>query len=102
MDSALFDGTVVLEWLNVSGGIDLDPVWAQSSAEIVRAGNAWVGVSAQRAGVNGPPLMPGFSQPLEVWDPGRYRGLSIPTDDVSYGIFTAAARLARGGALTAH
>ncbi len=27
-DSAGFDGTVVLEWLNVSGGIDLDPVWA--------------------------------------------------------------------------
>jgi hypothetical protein len=101
-DSARFDGTVVLEWLNVSGGIDLDPVWAQSYTEIVRAGNAWIGVSAQRAGVNGPPLMPGFSQPLELWDPERYGTLSIPDDDLSYGIFTAAARVARGGTLTSH
>ena len=36
VDTAGFDGTVVLEWLNVSGGIDLDPVWAQASAEIMR------------------------------------------------------------------
>ncbi len=100
-DSARFDGTVVLEWLNVSGGIDLDPVWAQSSAEILRAGNTWIGVSAQRAGVNGPPLTRGFSQPLELWDPERYGKLHIPNDDLSYGIFTAAARMARGGSLTA-
>jgi hypothetical protein len=102
VDSARFDGTVVLEWFNVSGGIDLDPVWAQSSAEIVRAGNAWIGVSAQRAGVNGPPLTRGFSQPLELWDPERYGALHIPSDDASYGIFTIAARLARAGELTAH
>jgi Alpha/beta hydrolase domain len=100
-DSSRFDGTVVLEWLNVSGGIDLDPVWAQSSAEIIRSGNAWVGVSAQRAGVNGPPLMAGFSQPLELWDPDRYGKLSIPNDDLSYGIFTVVARLVRRGSLTA-
>ena len=99
-DAAHFDGTVVLEWLNVSGGIDLDPVWAQSSAEMLRAGNAWIGVSAQRAGVNGPPLTRGFSQPLELWDPERYGTLDIPNDDLSYGIFTAAARLARAGRLT--
>jgi hypothetical protein len=101
-DPARFDGTVVLEWLNVSGGIDLDPVWAQSWAEIVRSGNAWIGVSAQRAGVNGPPLVPGFSQPLALWDPERYDTLDIPHDDLSYGIFTAAARVAREGALIAH
>jgi hypothetical protein len=100
-DSARFDGTVVLEWLNVSGGLDLDPVWAQSHVEMMRAGSAWVGVSAQRAGVNGPPLIPGFSLPLELWDADRYGTLDISDDDLSYGIFTAAARVARGGALTA-
>ncbi len=100
-DSARFDGTLVLEWLNVSGGLDLDPVWAQSHVEILRAGNAWAGVSAQRAGVNGPPLIPGFSLPLELWDPDRYGTLEIPDDDLSYGIFTAAARTARAGSLTA-
>jgi hypothetical protein len=81
-DPARFDGTVVLEWLNVSGGLDLDPVWAQSHAQIVRTGGAWVGVSAQRAGVNGPPLIPGFSKPLELWDAGRYGTLRIPSDDL--------------------
>jgi len=85
----------------VSGGIDLDPVWAQSHVEIVRAGNVWVGVSAQRAGVHGPPLMRGFSQPLEVWDPVRYSDLLVADDDLSYGIFTEAARAARTGAVTA-
>jgi hypothetical protein len=99
-DRDRFDGTVVLEWLNVSGGIDLDPVWAQAHAEMVRAGNAWVGVSAQRAGVHAPPLMPGFSQPLEVWDPIRYENLLVADDDLSYGIFTAAARAVRTGAVT--
>ena len=58
-------------------------------------------MSAQRAGVHGPPLTRGFSQPLELWDPGRYGTLHIPNDDLSYGIFTAAARLARTGRLTA-
>jgi hypothetical protein len=100
-DSARFDGTAVLEWLNVSGGIDLDPAWAQSSTEIIRAGNAWIGVSAQRAGVNAPPLMPGFSVPLELWDPERYGSLAVPDDDLSYGIFTAAARVLRAGSFTA-
>ena len=100
VDAARFDGTVVLEWLNVSGGIDLDPVWAQAFAEIMRSGNAWIGVSAQRAGVNGPPLVPGFSQPLALWDPERYGTLDVPHDDLSYGIFTDAARLAHEGALT--
>ena len=100
-DTARFDGTVVLEWLNVSGGIDLDPVWAQSYTEIIRAGNVWIGVSAQRVGVNAPPLMPGFSEPLELWDPERYGSLAVPDDDLSYGIFTAAARVVRGGDVTA-
>ena len=101
VDAARFDGAVVLEWLNVSGGIDLDPVWGQASTEIMRSGNAWIGVSAQRAGVNGPALVAGFSQPLTLWDPERYGTLDIPHDDVSYGIFSAAARLTRDGALTA-
>jgi alpha/beta hydrolase family protein len=101
VDRDRFDGTVVLEWLNVSGGIDLDPVWAQSHVEMLRAGNVWVGVSAQRAGVHGPPLMRGFSQPLEVWDAVRYRNLAVPDDDLSYGIFTAAAHAVRTGQITA-
>ncbi len=92
-DLQKFNGTVVLEWLNVSGGFDVDAEWGYAYPELMREGFVWVGVSAQRAGVMGPPLRAGFSQPLALWDPARYGSLSIPNDDFSYDIFTQAARL---------
>ena len=91
-DPAKFNGTVVVEWLNVSGGFDVDAEWGYAYPELMRDGFAWVGVSAQRAGVMGPPLRAGFSQPLTLWDPARYGSLSIPNDDFSYDIFSQAAR----------
>jgi hypothetical protein len=42
---------VVVEWLNVSGGVDAAPDWVTQHTELVRDGFAWVGVSAQKAGV---------------------------------------------------
>ncbi len=56
-DPAKFSGTVVVEWLNVSGGVDADPEWTSLHEEIVRAGDVWVGVSAQRIGVEGGPVL---------------------------------------------
>jgi hypothetical protein len=41
---------VVVEWLNVSGGLDADPDWTQTRNELIRDGFAWVGVSAQAQG----------------------------------------------------
>jgi hypothetical protein len=72
-DAARFSGTVVVEWLNVSAGQDLDFVYAATRELIVRAGHAWVGVSAQRVGV----------ECLVAWNPQRYAGLSVaaPLDD---------------------
>ena len=52
-----FSGTVIVEWLNVSGGVDADPDWVSLHEEIVRRGDAWVGVSAQRIGVEGGPVL---------------------------------------------
>lgn len=49
-DPARFNGTVLVEWLNVSGGIDAPAVWMMAHREIIRAGYAYVGVSAQRVG----------------------------------------------------
>jgi Alpha/beta hydrolase domain len=92
-DARRFNGTVVVEWQNVSGGWDIDAVWAQIHTELVRSGYAWVGVSAQRAGVNGPPVLPGVSQPLTTWDPDRYGSLAIADDALSYDIFTQAAHV---------
>ncbi len=88
-----FNGSVVVEWQNVSGGFDIDAAWLKFYEELLRSGYAWVGVSAQRAGVHLPPVIPGLSQPLTVWDPVRYASLSIPDDAASYDIFSDAIRV---------
>jgi hypothetical protein len=52
-----FSGTVVIEWLNVSGGVDANPDYASLEAELTRKGHAWVGVSAQLIGIAGGPVL---------------------------------------------
>lgn len=52
-DPGAFTGTVILEWLNVSAGFDAPAHWMLTHRQVVRAGWAWVGVSAQRAGIEG-------------------------------------------------
>jgi hypothetical protein len=42
-----FNGTVVVEWLNV-GGVEAEPDWTFAHTELIRQGYAWVGVSAQK------------------------------------------------------
>src|SRR6201987_883189 len=44
-----FSGTVVVEWLNVSGGLDAAPDWMLTHTHLLRRGHVWAGVSAQRA-----------------------------------------------------
>ena len=51
-DPARFSGTVIVEWLNDSAGMDEAPDWLYGHDEIYRSGDAWVGVSAQAVGVN--------------------------------------------------
>ena len=59
-----FNGTVVVEWNNVSGGVDSAPDWIQGHVELLREGVAWMGVSAQIVGVeSGTPLAPVLSLP---------------------------------------
>ncbi|MFI5042506.1 MAG: alpha/beta hydrolase domain-containing protein, partial [Acidimicrobiales bacterium] len=98
-------GTVVVEWLNVSGGVDASPDYTSLSEEITRQGHVWVGVSAQLIGVEGGPVMvtsPGgdgiAGKGLKTLDPARYGSLSHPGDGYSFDIFTQVARaLRRGG-----
>jgi hypothetical protein len=107
-DPSKFSGTVIVEWLNVSGGADAQPEWKSLHEEITRAGDAWVGVSAQAIGVMGgqilvpvPPI-PGYAgipgKGLRTIDPARYGSLEHPGDGFSYDIFTQAARAVRAGA----
>ncbi|MCK2215623.1 hypothetical protein MF672_017775 [Actinomadura sp. ATCC 31491] len=91
-----FNGTVVVEWFNVSGFIDAGVEWLYTHSELVRGGYAWVGVSAQCAGVTGSALPPDGPAPggLKAADPARYGTLRHPGDDYSYDIFSQAGRAA--------
>ncbi|SFB85440.1 alpha/beta hydrolase domain-containing protein [Streptomyces aidingensis] len=92
-DPGRFNGTVLTEWQNVSAGYDLDALW--SPEQIMREGYAWVGVSAQRVGVD----------QLRGWSPARYGDLDVTgqgaftADELSYDIFAQAAEAlrSRGG-----
>lgn len=81
-----FNGTVLVEWQNVSAGYDLDALWQPD--HVMRSGYAWVGVSAQRVGVD----------QLRGWSPARYGDLDVTgggrfmADEMSYDIFAQAAK----------
>jgi hypothetical protein len=89
--AARFNGTVVIEWNNVTAGHDLDIDWFQSYAYFIRAGYAWIGVTPQRIGV----------EALKVWSPKRYGSLDVTNggniinDALSYDIFASVAQAVR-------
>jgi hypothetical protein len=81
-----FNGTVIVHWQNVTAGYELGSV---TEGEYLR-GYAWVGVSAQKIGIDG---FPGpDAAGLKSYDEKRYGSLSHPGDAYSYDIFTQAAR----------
>jgi alpha/beta hydrolase family protein len=98
IDPTKFNGTVIVEWLNVSGGLDANPDWTQTHNELIREGFAWVGVSAQLQGVNqlkcATNAPPSAACPAPG-DPGRYGGLMHPGDSYSYDIFSQAGQAIR-------
>lgn len=99
VDRARFNGTVIVEWLNVSGGIDAPAVWSMAHREIARSGYAYVGVSAQQVGVEGGTSLVGIDMSLKTQDPQRYSTLHHPGDEFSFDIFTQAGRQIGGGAV---
>src|SRR6201996_2964156 len=94
-DLARFNGTVLVEWLNVSGGIDAPAVWMMAHREMLRAGYAYVAVSAQRVGVEGGENLMGIDMSLKSQDQQRYSSLNHPGDAYAYDIFSQAGRLVR-------
>ena len=88
-DPVNFNGNVIVEWLNVSGGLDAAPDWTYTHVELIREGYAWVGLSAQVVGIDGGPsmgLVTGYT--LKAADPGRYGSLVHPGDQYSYDMYT--------------
>lgn len=104
-DPDAFNGAVLVEWHNVTAGMDTDPDFGFAHDLLMRDGWAYVGVSAQRVGIAGGDNLiieiPGFvAQPLQEWDPERYGSLAHPGDAYSYDIFSQVAQaLRRPGAV---
>jgi len=95
-DPAKFNGTLVVEWLNVTSGTDAAPDWTYLHRELVRSGYAYVGVSAQRAGLEGSAIgVPGMLA-VKRADPMRYASLTHPGDAFAFDIYSQAALAARG------
>jgi Alpha/beta hydrolase domain len=92
-DPQRFSGTVVVEWNNVSGGIDASPDWALLHRHIATAGHAWVGVSAQKVGIDGGGFVDGLH--LKLLAPDRYRTLVHPGDAWSFDMFSQVGLLLR-------
>jgi hypothetical protein len=90
-----FNGTVIVEWLNVSGGLDAAPDWIFAHSFLMREGYAWVGVSAQLVGISGGGGPLGIDLSLKGVNPARYAPLQHPGDSFSYDIFSQAAQALR-------
>jgi Alpha/beta hydrolase domain len=92
-DPQHFSGTVLVEWNNVSGGVDASPDWALLHRHLAAAGHVWVGVSAQKAGIDGGGFVEGLH--LKLLAPDRYRSLVHPGDAWSFDIFSQVGELLR-------
>lgn len=90
-----FNGSVVVEWLNVSGGLDASPDWTYAHTMLMRHGFVWVGVSAQFQGVQGTGGPIGLNLSLKAANPVRYAPLSHPGDSFSYDMFSQVAQVLR-------
>lgn len=90
-----FNGTVLLDWVNVTAQFENAVDTMEARQLLMREGYAFVHVSAQTAGLCCTPLTP------KVWDPVRYAGISHPGDQYSNDIFSQIAQAfrtpARGG-----
>jgi hypothetical protein len=97
-DPKRFNGTVLVEWDNVTNLFDAENVWFFGWEHIMRAGYVWVGVSTQTIGVAA----------LKRWSPRRYGALDVgeivassglndgpDRDAMSYDIFSQAGQALR-------
>lgn len=90
-----FNGVVLVEWLNVTSGHDLDVIWLSTAEHLMRQGYAYVGVSAQRVGVHAPVTG------LKSWSPARYGSLDVTAggtildDSLSFDIYSQAIQSVR-------
>jgi hypothetical protein len=86
-DPKKFNGTVIVEWLNVSEG-ESSPDWDYLNPMLMRDGYAWVGVSAQALAVNGGASILGAQAGgLVQKEPSRYGSLHHPGDQYALDMY---------------
>lgn len=96
-----FNGTVIVEWLNVTAGYDLEVMWLNSREHLIREGYAWVGVDVQRVGVHGSTVPLTAGKGLKDWSPQRYASLdltaggTVNNDALEHDILSQAAKAIR-------
>jgi hypothetical protein len=122
-DPSKFNGTVIVEWMNVTAG-EAAPDWDFLNPMLMREGFAWVGVTAQALAVNGGnpfikapingsgPLAAEAAKAkggLVKADPTRYGTLHHPGDPYAFDIYDQIGRAVRkegptllGGAKPSH
>jgi hypothetical protein len=101
-----FSGTALVEWCNVSGGLEAAADWAYLHDEILRNGHAYVAVSAQALGVDGGTAVlkvPGVRPPggLVGTRPDRYGCLAHPGDRFAFDLFSQVGGALRAGSAPA-
>ena len=90
-DSAKFNGTVIVEWNNVTAGHDQIIDWYQVHDYLMRSGYAFIAATPQRIGVDS----------MKVWNKQRYASLDVTVDgtinddSLSYDVFADVGRAAR-------
>jgi len=85
-DPASFNGTVLLDWVNVSAQFENAVDTLEAHRFFLREGYAYVHLSAQAAGLCCSPLTP------QIWDPMRYGDLNHPGDDYAFDMVSQIAR----------
>ncbi|HEY5714894.1 MAG TPA: alpha/beta hydrolase domain-containing protein, partial [Psychromonas sp.] len=72
VNPAKFNGTVIVEWLNVTLDQDIDFVFGATRELVVRDGYAWIGISAQHNGIDS----------MKKWNPERYEALNVTASNI--------------------
>ena len=78
--AADFNGTVLLDWVNVTAQFENAVDTLEAHRFFLREGYAYVHTSVQAAGLCCTPLTP------QIWDPVRYADLNHPGDDYAFSI----------------
>lgn len=86
-DAARFNGTVLLDWVNVTAQFENSVDTLEAHELFHREGYAYVHLSMQAAGIC---CLPGLTP--KTWDPVRYAPLDHPGDDYAFDMLSQIAR----------